>query len=96
MVSFSYDADEGFSNIRWYVLRCVLRCVLRYVLRCVLWPVWQGINGPKERLPPDVIVSDAGHVSREPALTDPGAPQQRAAVGADGRPMTSAGSLLQV
>jgi hypothetical protein len=58
--------------------------------------VRQEINGPTERLPPDVIVSDAGHVSREPALTDPGAPQQRAAVGADGRPMTSAGSLLQV
>jgi hypothetical protein len=60
----------------------------------------KDINGPTERLPPDVVVSDTGHVTREgdtPAAHATRAPQplqrRHTAVGADGRPMTSAGSL---
>ena len=51
------------------------------------------IHGPTERLPPDLVVSETGHVSKEgmgggAAVMG----QPRVAVGADGRPMTSAGA----
>jgi len=59
----------------------------------------KDINGPTERLPPDVVVSDTGNVTREGdtqaahAIRAPQPLQRRHTVGADGRPMTSAGSL---
>jgi len=43
-----------------------------------------------------MVVSETGHISREPQDDQEAqqAPAQRAPVGADGRPVTSAGSLL--
>ena len=54
------------------------------------------MDGPAQRLPPDVVVSDRGKVSREAGAGSPeearGDGGAGRAVGIDGRPMTRAGS----